>query len=324
MKCCSQTMCAFLSQYSRAFRDGSLMRVETESRFLRTPYALLPWFCVQLHFYAYYAQKFALTRPLPHEMNTVTWWRALTNGSDVKHIFPRCRDNPNPTWWKILLLLGRPGIPARDRVVLFVSNQNCQNERGERSDRTQRLPWDHRRGLHEGGTHGRERLESSFSIDIALPSLSRPFQSRASDKWAVNTFTQFQLSPAASPGILHHTIRNSEERWLYEQILTASLIHCFLKGWEKVVFELGSERVKHSRFLGVEYQFSSVDDIAPLLKVRRSWKLTVVFRVVECRLAAVVGHRRARVHVQRSPCEPRTQDKHLKCKWIKSFFRVIC
>ena len=38
--------------------------VETEFRFLRTLYASLPWFCVQLDFYAYYTQKFLLTWPL--------------------------------------------------------------------------------------------------------------------------------------------------------------------------------------------------------------------------------------------------------------------
>ena len=38
----------------------SLRRVETESRFfLRTLYASLPWFCVQLDFYVYYTEKFA-------------------------------------------------------------------------------------------------------------------------------------------------------------------------------------------------------------------------------------------------------------------------
>ena len=37
-----------------------------KSRFLCTLYASLPWFCVQLGFYAYYCmtQKFTLTRPL--------------------------------------------------------------------------------------------------------------------------------------------------------------------------------------------------------------------------------------------------------------------
>ena len=41
-----------------------LRRVETESRFLRTLHASLPWFCAQLEFYAYCTQKFALTRPM--------------------------------------------------------------------------------------------------------------------------------------------------------------------------------------------------------------------------------------------------------------------
>ena len=50
-KCCSQTMRAFLSKYPRAICD-SFSRVETESRFLRTLYASLPCFCVQLDLYA--------------------------------------------------------------------------------------------------------------------------------------------------------------------------------------------------------------------------------------------------------------------------------
>ena len=33
------------------------LRFETESRFLRTLYVSIPWFCVQLDFYAYYTQK---------------------------------------------------------------------------------------------------------------------------------------------------------------------------------------------------------------------------------------------------------------------------
>ena len=70
-------MRAFLSQYSRAFRDHfprvySLRRVETESRFMRTLYASLSWFCVQLDSYSWYTQKFALTRPL-------SCWRPLTS-----------------------------------------------------------------------------------------------------------------------------------------------------------------------------------------------------------------------------------------------------
>ena len=43
---------------------SSLRRVATEARFVSTLYASFPWFCVQLDFYAYYTQKFALTRSL--------------------------------------------------------------------------------------------------------------------------------------------------------------------------------------------------------------------------------------------------------------------
>ena len=42
----------------------SLRCVETDSRFLSTLYASLPWIFVQLDFYAYHTQKCALTRPL--------------------------------------------------------------------------------------------------------------------------------------------------------------------------------------------------------------------------------------------------------------------
>ena len=45
-------------------RMCSLRRVETESHFLHTLYASLPWFCVQLAFDVYYMQKFAVTWPL--------------------------------------------------------------------------------------------------------------------------------------------------------------------------------------------------------------------------------------------------------------------
>ena len=42
---------------------SSLRRVETEARFFFA-YTSLPWFCMRLDLYAYYTQKFALTRPL--------------------------------------------------------------------------------------------------------------------------------------------------------------------------------------------------------------------------------------------------------------------
>ena len=71
---------------------------------------------------------------------------------------------------------------------------------------------------------------------------------------AVLTFTpksdQFQISPAASLEILHHTvwrtwlcIAYSDEIWLY-YTNSHCLTHSSLKSWGNVLFELGSERVK--------------------------------------------------------------------------------
>ena len=63
---------------------------------------------------------------------------------------------------------------------------------------------------------------------------------------------QLQISPAASPAILHHTVWRtwfftpySGGKWFRYQILTTSLIHLSLTGWENALFELGSERVKN-------------------------------------------------------------------------------
>ena len=75
------------------------------------------------------------------------------------------------------------------------------------------------------------------------------------NKNRVNPFTlksdQFQISPAASPEILHPTVWRtwlfipySEGRRSYVPILLSSLIHFSLKGLENLLFELGSERVK--------------------------------------------------------------------------------
>ena len=57
----------------------------------------------------------------------------------------------------------------------------------------------------------------------------------------------FKFPPAASPKILHHIawriwlfIAYSDESW--SQILTTSLIHCSLKGWENVHSKLPSEK----------------------------------------------------------------------------------
>ena len=70
-----------------------------------------------------------------------------------------------------------------------------------------------------------------------------------------NTFTpksdQVQISPVASPVILHHTvwrtwlfIAYSDWKMILVPVLTTSLIHFSWKGWENVLFELGIERAK--------------------------------------------------------------------------------
>ena len=75
----------------------------------------------------------------------------------------------------------------------------------------------------------------------------------------INPFTpksdQFQISPAGSPEILHHTVWRT---WLFIlllpgwkialPILTTSLKHFFFKGWENLLFERGSGRVKREAF----------------------------------------------------------------------------
>ena len=76
--------------------------------------------------------------------------------------------------------------------------------------------------------------------------------------WRSNDFNPFnpesdqcQISPAASPEILRHTvwrtwlfIAYSGERWLYYKFLLPHLYIFSLRGWENVLFELRSERVK--------------------------------------------------------------------------------
>ena len=61
---------------------------------------------------------------------------------------------------------------------------------------------------------------------------------------------QIQLSPTASPDILHHTVWGiwlfmaySDKRWFYYPFSPPHLCFSLLKGWENVLFELGSERV---------------------------------------------------------------------------------
>ena len=59
-----------------------------------------------------------------------------------------------------------------------------------------------------------------------------------------------QISPVASPVILHHTvwrtwlfIAYSDWKMILVPVLTTSLIHFSWKGWENALFELGIERV---------------------------------------------------------------------------------
>ena len=73
---------------------------------------------------------------------------------------------------------------------------------------------------------------------------------------------QVQISPAAFPVILHHTvwrtwlfIAYSDWKMIILPILTTPLIYFSLKGWENVLFELGSERVNifKRQWLGLQY-----------------------------------------------------------------------
>ena len=61
---------------------------------------------------------------------------------------------------------------------------------------------------------------------------------------------QLQISPAASPEVLHHTvwrtwlfIAYSDGKRLHYQVPLHHFTH-FSSGWENVLFELGSQRVK--------------------------------------------------------------------------------
>ena len=91
---------------------------------------------------------------------------------------------------------------------------------------------------------------TKFSLLVSTFSLA----SIPTDK-LINPFTpesdQFQISPAASPEILHHTvwrtwlfIAYSDERWLYYQFSLPHLYISLYEGWENALLELGSERVK--------------------------------------------------------------------------------
>ena len=74
-----------------------------------------------------------------------------------------------------------------------------------------------------------------------------------------NPFTpksdQFQISPAASPEISHHTVWRTwlfitywDERWSLYQFSLHHLHIFSFRGWENALFELGSERVKRRMY----------------------------------------------------------------------------
>ena len=98
--------------------------------------------------------------------------------------------------------------------------------------------------------------------DYILPTLTTSLIHFSLESWEnllfelgderVNPFTpksdQCQISPAASPEILHHTVRRtwlfitySDEKWLYYKFSLPHLYIFSLKGWENVLFELGRE-----------------------------------------------------------------------------------
>ena len=97
-KCSSRTMQAFPSNTSMSF-------FETESRFLRALYASLPWFCVQLEFYAYYTHEFECvntTLPLPALPN-LAWM---------------CNDVPNELHLRVTLYYFAHWSPVKTQLWL--------------------------------------------------------------------------------------------------------------------------------------------------------------------------------------------------------------
>ena len=65
---------------------------------------------------------------------------------------------------------------------------------------------------------------------------------------------QFQISPAASAEILHHTVWRTwlfiaylDERWLYYQFSLPQVYISLLEGWENALFELGIEKVNRGK-----------------------------------------------------------------------------
>ena len=88
---------------------------------------------------------------------------------------------------------------------------------------------------------------------------------------------QVQISPVASPVILHHTvwrtwpfIAYSDWKMILVPVLTTSLIHFYWKGWENVLFELGIERVNPSTPKSDQVQISPV--ASPVILHHTVWR----------------------------------------------------
>ena len=107
-------------------------------------------------------------------------------------------------------------------------------------------------------------IKGSGSQHMSFPNLARCDYNYVYKLWLecsitqtpLNPFTpktdQVQISPAASPEILHHTVWRTwvfiaSLRWklIILPIIATPLVHFSLKGWENVLFELGSERVNN-------------------------------------------------------------------------------
>ena len=107
----------------------------------------------------------------------------------------------------------------------------------------------------DGGTSPPEKGDGNMQ-PLSLPSSKSTFSQH------FNPFTpkrdQIQISPAASPVILHHTewktwlfLAYSDKKWLYYKFSLHHSYNRFLKGWENTLFELRSERVKRKHMRGV-------------------------------------------------------------------------
>ena len=103
-------------------------------------------------------------------------------------------------------------------------------------------------------------LAKEANVQILGDRITKNFDTGSFDDLAIFStlaFTpesdQVQISPAASPAVIfHHTLWRtwlflaySDDKRLCYQLFIASLVNSSIKGWENVLFELGSERVEN-------------------------------------------------------------------------------